>query len=182
MHQPTSTKRPESPYFIELETETTSTLLLPDGLPHHLLTGERMLDTLLIGKGETRRKFRFGIILESAHPAADAGAFMTPLVPVANARRPSSGATGWLFFVDAKSIQATHWESIVEAEKVVGFRVRLLETEGLSGQVELRTIRTVRDAKIVNRRGETLLTLTPTASGIPFDVGPYEWIELEARY
>lgn len=182
MHQPTSTKRPETPHFIELETETTSTLLLPDGLPHHLLTGERMLDTLLIGKGETCRKFRFGIVVESAHPAADAGAFMSPLVPVPNARRPASGAAGWLYFVDAKNILATHWESIVERDQVVGFRVRLLETEGLSGQVELRTIRAVRDAKIVNHRDETLLTLTPTTSGIPLDVGPYEWIELEARY
>ncbi|MBA4016949.1 MAG: hypothetical protein C0483_07170 [Pirellula sp.] len=182
MQQPTSTKRPESPHFIELKTETTSTLLLPDGLPHHLLTGERMLDTLLIGKGETRRKFRFGIIVESAHPAADAQAFMSPLVPVLGAPRPASGATGWLFFVDAKNFQATHWESIVEADKVVGFRVRLLETEGLSGQVELRTIRAVREAKVVNLCGETLLTLAPTSTGIPIDVGPYEWLELEARY
>ena len=182
VHQPTSAKRPESPYFIELETETTSTLILPDGMPHHLLTGERMLDTLLVGKGETRRKFRFGIIVESAHPAADAEAFMSSLVPVLNLPQPASGAKGWLFFVDAKNIQATHWESIVEADKVVGFRVRLLETEGLTGQVELRTIRTVRDAKVVNIRGETLLTLTPTSTGIPFNIGPCEWIEIEARY
>ena len=182
VHQPTSAKRPESLYFIELETETTSTLILPDGMPHHLLTGERMLDSLLVGKGEARRKFRFGIIVESAHPAADAEAFMSPLVPVLNLPRPASGATGWLFFVDAKNIQATHWESIVEADKVVGFRVRLLETGGLSGQVELRTIRTVCEAKIVNMCGETLLTLTPTSTGIPFDVGPCEWIEIEARY
>jgi hypothetical protein len=84
--------------------------------------------------------------------------------------------------------EARNGEKIPEQEllnsvsEVVGFRVRLLETEGLSGQVELRTIRTVRDAKVVNMRGETLLTLTPTSTGISFDVGPYEWIELEARY
>lgn len=182
MHVPTTGKRPESPYFLELETDTTSTLLLPDGLPHHLLTGERMLDTLLISKGETRRKFRYGIVVESAHPAADAQAFMAPLVPILGAPKPASGTSGWLFHVDAKNMQATHWESIVDADKVTGFRVRLLETEGASGRIRLRTIRPVKESRVVNTRGETLSTAETTDTGLALEIGAYEWIEVEARY
>ncbi|MGC3970121.1 MAG: hypothetical protein QM775_23175 [Pirellulales bacterium] len=182
MHVPTTAKRPESPYFLELETDSTSTLLLPDGLPHHLLTGERMLDTILISKGETRRKFRYGIVVESAHPAADAQAFMEPLVAQLGAAKPHSGSTGWLFHVDAKNIQSTHWESITEQEKIVGFRVRLLETEGLSGRISLRTIRPVREARIVNHRGEALSTADTKDGAVGLEIGAYEWIELEAYY
>jgi len=182
MHVPTTGKRPESPYFLELETDTTSTLLLPDGLPHHLLTGERMLDTLLISKGETRRKFRYGIVVESAHPAADAQAFMEPLISMPGAARPTSGTSGWLFHVDAKNMQATHWESILDGDKVTGFRVRLLETEGASGRIHLRTIRPVKEGKVINARGETLTTAETTDAGLALEIGAYEWIEVEARY
>ena len=181
MHQPTTAKRPESPYYIELETDLTSTLILPDGLPHHLLTGERMLDTLLIGKGETRRKFRFGIVLEADHPAAAAQAFMEPAITVPGAARPTSGATGWLFFVDAKNVVATHWETLNEGDSVVGFRVRLMETEGLSGRIELRTIRPLKEARHVDGRGDTILTLKPEGDRVGLDIGPYEWLEVEAR-
>lgn len=181
-HQPTKTKQPESPYFIELESETMSTMIFPCGLPHHLLTGERMLDTLLIGKGETRRKFRFVIGVEIEHPAAAALAALEELHVSPNALKPTSGTTGWLFHLDVKNIVATHWESLVEGEKVVGFRVRLLETEGLAGRVHLRAIRKITAARQIDGRGNTLVDLTPEEDRLGFEVGAYEWLEIEARF
>lgn len=181
-HQPTKAKQPESPYFLELETETSSTLIFPCGLPHHLLTGDRMVDTLLIGKGETRRKFRFVVGAEIAHPSAVALDTLEPLVVAPQAAKPSSGEAGWLFHLDVKNVVATHWESLVDAGKVIGFRVRLLETEGLSGRVHLRTLRKLTSARQIDGREQTLVDLTPEADKLGFEIGAYEWFELEARY
>lgn len=181
-HQPTKAKQPESPYFIELESETMSTLIFPVGLPHHLLTGDRMLDTLLIGKGETRRKFRFVIGVEIEHPAAIALDTLEDLHISRDVAQPTSGTTGWLFHCDVKNLVATHWESLVEGEKVVGFRVRLLETEGLAGRVHLRTIRPITSARQIDGRNQTLINLTPEPDKLGFEVGAYEWLELEARF
>lgn len=181
-HNPTKSKRPESPYFVEIENATGNTLILTGGLPYHLSTGFRMLDTLLASRGERRRNFRVGIALDSLHPAADALAFLEPPVQVADARRPVSGPTGWLFFIDAKNLVATHWESLREGDRVVGFRVRLLETEGLSGRVELQTIRKIRSARQIDGLGGTLVDLPAGDDRLSLDVAAYEWIELEAKF
>ncbi len=181
-HHPTRAKRPESPYFVEIENDAGGTLLLTGGLPYHLATGFRMLDTLLVGRGERRRTFRFGLMIDAPHPSAAALALLEPLVAVANAPRPASGPNGWLAFVDVKNVVATHWESLVEQGRVAGFRVRLMETEGLSGRVELQTIRKIRSARQIDGLGNTLVDLPAGDDRIAFDVAAYEWIELEARY
>ncbi|MCE9607575.1 MAG: hypothetical protein K8U03_22025 [Planctomycetia bacterium] len=181
-HQPTKSKHPESPYFIELETATASTMIFPCGLPHHICTGERMLDTLLVGRGELRRKFRFVLGVEIEHPAATALDVMEPLVAIEKTAQPASGDTGWLFHLDAKNVVATHWESLVEAERVVGFRVRLLETEGLAGRVNLRTVRKIKSARQIDGRAQTLLDLQPEEDRLGIDVAPYEWLDIEARF
>lgn len=181
-HQPTKSKQPESPTFIELETETTSTLIFPHGLPHHLLTGDRMLDTLLIGKNETCREFMYTLGVEIDHPSAVALQLLEPCSQSVGQPRPTSGETGWLFHVDVKSVVATHWESLVDAGKVIGFRVRLLETEGLAGRVHLRTLRKLTSARQIDGREQTLVDLMPEADKLGFEIGAYEWLELEARY
>jgi alpha-mannosidase len=141
-----------------------------------------MLDTLLVGRGEERRRFRFGIVLDSAHPAQDALAFRSPLATVENAAKPASGEVGRLFLVDAKNVVATHWESLFDGPQVVGFRVRLLETEGRSGRVELHAPRKLTSARQVDFRGKTLVDAPPNGDRIAFDVAAYEWLEIEARY
>jgi alpha-mannosidase len=181
-HQPTKAKQPESPTFLELETETTSTMIFPQGLPHHLLTGERMLDMLLIGKNETRREFSYTLGVEIDHPSAAALQLLEPCSQSIGQPRPTSGETGWLFHIDVKSVVATHWESLVDAGKVIGFRVRLLETEGLAGRVHLRTLRKLTSARQIDGREQTLVDLTPEADKLGFEIGAYEWLELEARY
>lgn len=181
-HQPTKSKQPESPTFIELETETSSTLIFPHGLPHHLCTGDRMLDTLLIGKNETRREFSYTLGVEIEHPCAVALQLLEPCSQTVGQPRPTSGETGWLFHVDVKSVVATHWESLIDADRVIGFRVRLLETEGLAGRVHLRTLRKLTSARQIDGREQTLVDLMPEADKLGFEIGAYEWLELEARY
>jgi alpha-mannosidase len=181
-HQATTLKRPEAPDYLELSAEQHRTLILPDGRPYFVQTVARMIDALLIARGEERRKFRFGIVLDSAHPAQDALAFRTSLAAVAEAARPVSGEVGRLFVVYAKNVVATHWESILDGERVAGFRVRLLETEGRAGRVELHAPRKMLSARQVDFRGRTLVDVPAGDDRIALDIAAYEWIEVEAKY
>lgn len=184
-HQTTTSKRPESPQYLELTAHEARTLLVTDGLPFSVQTGTRMLDLLLVGKGETRRSFRFGVVLDSTHPAQDALAYIAPTTSVAGAARPASGEVGRLFHLDAKNVIATHWESIYDEtnpDRVAGFRVRLMETEGRAGRVELHAPRKMQSARQVDLRGQTLVDIPAGDDRIDFDLAAFEWIELEAKY
>ena len=69
--QPASEKRFEAPHYIELTDEKTSTAILTGGMAFHRRHEDRMLDTLLIARGERNRKFRLGIGVDLAHPLHD---------------------------------------------------------------------------------------------------------------
>ena len=70
--QPCTEKRFESPHYIEIADEKTSTTILTGGLAFHRRHEDRMLDTLLITRGERQRKFRLGIGVDLAHPLHEA--------------------------------------------------------------------------------------------------------------
>jgi hypothetical protein len=59
--------------------------------------------------------------------------------------------------------------------------VRLLETEGLAGRVQLRAPRDVANARHLNFRGETLAELPVAGDCVTIDVAAFEWVEIEAR-
>lgn len=180
--QPTTAKRIEAPWFVELRTERTRTAILTGGCPYHLVTGPRMLDTLLVVRGETCQRFRLGVAIDALHPLDHALNLLgAPLVVPDVAALGGGDCSGWLFHVDARSVVATHWEAIVEGDQVAGFRVRLLETEGKAGRVNLRSLRHVRSARQVNFRGEPLVELTVKEDRILIDLAGYEWVQVEAR-
>jgi len=182
MHEPTKAARPESPYFIEIETAAHRTQILPGGLPFHLSIGHRMIDVLLVGKGERRRRFQLTVALDRPDPSSESLAALEPLVSVAGAARPAGPPSGRLFAVDAKHVVATHWEPIVEGDRTAGFRCRLLETIGDSGPVELHAVRKMTTARLVDGRGQTLVDLPAGDDRVSFDLGGHEWIELEAKF
>ena len=67
--QITRSKRFESPQYIEIGDVATKSTIFCGGLAFHQRFGPRMLDTLLIVKGETAREFRLGMGLDVAYPA-----------------------------------------------------------------------------------------------------------------
>src|SRR6185437_17179904 len=85
---------------------------------------------------------------------------LDPAVVVPNAVQPASGTTGWLFHIDAKNILATHWETLVEEGVVTGFRMRMLETAGRAGRVQLRAFKPLASARQTDYLGQTLAELT----------------------
>jgi alpha-mannosidase len=181
--QPTSNRRLEAPEFIELREGAARTAIFSGGLPYHRFNGERMLDTLLVVRGESRRTFSLGIGVDVAHPAAAALEWHDPLSVVTDAPVPSAeNSSRWLFHVDVRNVIVTHWEVTGEAGSATGFRVRLLETEGRAGRVHLRTFRTPRLARQVDLLGNPLTDLPIEGDRVAVDLSAYEWVQIEALW
>jgi hypothetical protein len=95
---------------------------------------------------------------------------------------PRSANFGWLFHIAARNVAATHWEAIIEAERTVGFRARLLETQGRQSQVGLQCFRPITTARKVNFQGETLSECQVDSGAVQLQLTAYEWAEIEARW
>lgn len=177
----TEAKRLEAPLFVEARTETTRTSILAGGLPYHRRIGLRMLDTLLVVRGETSRKFRLGVGIDLAYSLPAALELLSPPVIIPDdGAPPRPAASSWLFHVDAKNVVATYWSPLEQDGALTGFRVRLLETEGRPGQALLRGFREIGNARQVDFLGQTLVDLPLDAEGVRVDFAAHEWVEVEA--
>jgi len=179
--QVTDARNLEAPYFVEIRAAKTRATILTGGWPYHRRVGTRMLDSLLVVRGESRRRFRLGVGAGLAHPAEHALAMLDPPAVVACGTAPKA-ASGWLFHLDARNVVATHWEAVDEGGQTTGFRARLWETEGRSGRVHLRLFRPPVDARRVGFAGQTLADLTIEGDTIAVDFSPFEWLEVEGRW
>ncbi len=180
---PVSSKRIEAPLYIDIEGVKTRTAILTGGLPFHRQIGLKMLDTLLLVRGESARRFQLGVGIELTHPMHEALSLLAPPPMVyQTAAPPSPSNSSWLFHVDAKNVVATHWEPVVEGDQVTGFRVRLLETTGRPARVGLSCFREPDRAKQVNFRGEPLSDCKIEEGKIRLELAAHEWTEVEAMW
>jgi alpha-mannosidase len=178
----TDAKRVEAPLFFEVRSPQTRTAILTGGLPYHRRVGMRMFDALLVSRGETATSFRLGIAVDCDHPALEAQAFVSPTPVVADpGPAPKAVPSCWFFHVDAKNVMATSWEPVTEEGQVVGYRVRLLETEGKSGAVKLRSFRSVAKARQTDLLGNTLAGLAAEGDTVKIDMTGHEWAQVEVR-
>jgi alpha-mannosidase len=180
--------RVEAPEFIDLESASGRVTILTGGLPYHRRSDPRMLDSLLVARGESARRFTLGVGVDLEHPAADAGELLLPASMHLETGPPPKSASGWFFHLGAANVIATHWRPLVEATvpggpaQVAGFGARLLEVAGRAGRVPLRAFRSVAQARQVNFLGEPILELTVDDDRIMLDFGPHELLEVEARW
>ncbi len=181
--QPTEAKKLEAPLFVELRSEKHTMTILPGGLPYHRRIGMRMLDTLLVVRGDSARTFRLGVGLNVPYPAQAGWSLITPLTAhVQNAPAPVAGASSWFCHIDLKNVMATHWSPLVTDGRVVGLRARLLETEGRPGRAKLRAFRGFGSARQVDFEGQTLAELPIEDGAALVDFTCNEWVEVEARF
>ena len=181
--QPTSEKRFEAPLFVEVDMPDMSTALLTGGLPYHRRVGHRMLDSLLVVRGESARRFRLGIGIDVPHPVQEALTLITPDTLLFEDAPPTAPHnTGWLFHIDAKNIVATHWQPQIDANTVVGFRVRLRETAGHSGPVAIQSFRPIAEARRLDFLGGTLGECEVADGTIQLLMQAGEWVEVEGRW
>jgi alpha-mannosidase len=178
---PSEAARPEAPQFVEIRGEQGRTTILTAGLPFHRRNGLKKLDSLLIVRGETARRFRFGIGIDLPQPQAAALDFVAPSPVVPLAALPKSDSA-WLFHLDNRAVVATHWEAIIEDGAVAGVRARLLETEGRSSALSLRSFRAVKAARKTGGANRAPEELNVGGDVITAPLRPYEWSEVEARW
>ncbi|HEX5103123.1 MAG TPA: hypothetical protein VFV87_04900, partial [Pirellulaceae bacterium] len=180
--QAVTEKRFESPHYVEITDEKTSTTILTGGLPFHRRQEERMLDTLLITRGERERKFRLGIGVDLSHPLHEAlGLFLPPLV-VPNVPQPKSGNSGWLLHLSSRNVIVTSLQPLEEGGRIVGFTARLLETAGRPASLAVSAFRPVKSASTVDFAGQPLGDCPIEDGKIKFDLAAHEWTQIAARW
>jgi alpha-mannosidase len=183
---PTETTQLEAPHFIDVRLDKLRTTLLSGGLPYHRRIGLRRLDTLLVVRGERARRFRLGIGIDLTHPMHAALDFLAPRTMQADAAPPPN-PSGWLFHLDARNVVATHWEPLYPSATAVpavpvGFRVRLLETDGRPVSLRVRSFRDVQSAQKVGTVDRPAVELPIEGDRLRVELGGYEWAEVEARF
>ncbi len=189
-------ERIESLHYLEIAAGDQRTTILPQGLPFHRKSGPRMIDTLLIAAGETRRKFQLAIAVDQHYPMQAALDEQTPpvILPTANGP-PRSGRVGWFFHLDARSVQLLELlpplsepveavEPWAEPEPPAtgagwGCGVRLIETEGRPVQARLRCFRAPMRARQRNLLGKTINNLAIDGDAVIVDLSPQELADVE---
>jgi alpha-mannosidase len=175
-------KKFESPHYIEIADEPATTTILTGGLAFHRRHEDRMLDTLLITRGERGRKFQLGIGVDLQHPLHEAIGLFTPPVVVPGVPAPASGSSGWLMHLSSRNVVATSWQPLDSGGKIDGFRVRLLETAGRPASLALSSFRPIRSASTVDFQAQRLADVSVEDGKAKLDLAAYEWVELEARW
>lgn len=178
----TTAERIEAPDFLQLVSDVHSDAILCGGAPYHVRVNSRMVDSILLVRGEQRRTFRLGVCIDSAAPHAEAQAFCLEAPATAPIAVGTTLSSGWLLHVDRPGAATTGWELLREEGRCVGFRVRLLDTLGLHGPVRLEAARPFTQARLVDFLGATIGDARIDEGAICFDLGRYEWTCVEARW
>jgi alpha-mannosidase len=183
MRHAVTQNRFEAPHYIEIVHGQCRMSILTGGLPFHRRVGLRMLDSLLVVRGERQRRFRFGIGIGLSHPLHEAMSLMAP-PPMLHqvAASPAPSASSWLFHIDGKNVVATHWEPLSEENRVHGFRARLLETAGRPARLTLSSFRPVASARQMNFLNEPLSDCQIDQGKIRLELSAHEWVEVQAAF
>ncbi len=191
-------ERFETSDYIEAASDAERLTIVPHGLPFHRKTGARMVDSLLVVAGESRRQFKFTIVVDAAFPLEAAWNATTPVAVIpTEVGPPRAGATGWFFRLDARNVQLTRvldqidpsCDSLASGDGDTmplpsgpGFAVRLIETEGRAKRVRLQTFRQPIYARKRDFLGQTLTELVLEGDAILFDMGAFEVVDVELRF
>jgi alpha-mannosidase len=180
--QPATEKRFESPHYIEIGDGKNTTTILTGGLTFHRRHEERMLDTILVTRGERQRNFSFGIGVDLAHPLHDAVGWLTPQTIIPGVPRPFSGASGWLLHLSSRNVIATSLEALTEGASVVGMRVRLLETAGRPANLVISAFREIKSAAAVDFVGNLVTEQKVEEGKARLDLTAHEWLDVVLRW
>jgi alpha-mannosidase len=178
----THAKRIETTSFVEIESGQLQTAVLTGGLPFHRLSGSRMLDSLLLVRGEATGSFRLGIGIDVAHSWRASQEILLPADESIEESPAPLQAAGWLVHVDAPNVSITHLSNIAEGGRIGGLRLRLLEMEGRRSRAQIRIFRTPSAAERIDLSGKLLEQLSIDGDNVAIEIGAYEWFGAEIRW
>lgn len=180
---PASGKRIEAPHYIDVVSAEQNTTILTGGIPFHRRQGLRAMDSILVVRGERERKFEIGIGVDLKTPLHEANDVLTePIVAAIKGKPPAAGNTAYLNHLDVRNVVASNWSPVVENGRVVGARVRLIETLGRSVDAKLSLVRTPKQANRINGLGETIEPLEIADGKVSIPLRPHGWVDVEARW
>lgn len=184
----TDAVRCESPWLFEVADGKRRTALLTGGLPFHHRCDDRMLDSLLVVKGETCRRFELAIGVDLPQAVPQAESFWLPSIAVPSVAAPGQ-TSGWLFHISSKHVRITGYTPIwSEANDdgagvtCVGVRVRLQEQSGGAGSFRLRGPRAIVTASKTDFVQANSEELTVEDGVVAVKIDPYEWTEVACRW
>jgi hypothetical protein len=178
----TTRRRIESPEWIEISDAVGPITCFALGLPYHRLASDNWLDTLLFTAGESRHEFQFAIGLGCHYPAQSALALATTGRSAAvSLHVPPGAARGWFLHVSAKNIIVTHLESLDDPEHK-RVQLRLLETEGREAVATVSAFLAFKSGRRTNFQGQTIEKLKTTDGKFEVEIGPYQWVQIEAEW
>ncbi|QDV50801.1 glycoside hydrolase family 38 N-terminal domain-containing protein [Gimesia fumaroli] len=185
-------ERFESPHYFEIAEGEERVTILNHGLPFHRKTGPRMLDSMLVVEGETKREFSFSIAVNQNFPMQLARNVMVPAGQVSSqVGPPRMGEKGWLFHVSASNVQLTRVLDLLPPEgdssneasgAKSGFAVRLMETEGMHRSVKLRCYKSPVSARQRDFHGKTVVELPIEEDAVLVEMSQYEIAEIEILF
>ena len=177
-------QRFESPHFIEVADDNDRTTIVTHGLPFHRKIGPRMVDTLLVTAGETRRRFRFDIAIDERYPMQTALDVMSPPIVMRCAKKPAI-PEAWLMHVSARNVIVLGLitlEAGEQEERPQGCIVRLLETEGRHRSFALKTFRSPTSARQRDFIGQTIQQCRISGDETTVEIAPYEICDIELKF
>ena len=171
--------RIEAPQYLEIAEEAFRTTILTPGLCFHRMTGDRMLDTLLIAEGETERTFRFSVAVDHQYPMQAHLEEFSPPVVVPTETSPGDGAAqGWFVSVSAANVQLLR---ILPTDDPQKFVFRLLETEGRARVFGLHCFRPPKHARQIDFNGKQIVELR-IDDAVNIEIAPYELCDVEVQF
>ncbi|MDR1290644.1 MAG: hypothetical protein LBK06_05535 [Planctomycetaceae bacterium] len=144
--------------------------------------------------GRVVRRFRFGVGIDIQHPLLSSLEFMLNkdefVKPVWC--EDNNVVSRWLFRLDTANIVVLHWEPIygsgnvaetaaennLDKNEMIGFKVYLLETEGVQANGVLRSFKPIINSHTTNLLNEELKKLNINEAGVQITLHPHELLPL----
>lgn len=171
----------EAPNLIDIVSEQAKISLLTMGIPFHRRSARRILDTLLLVRGETVQESEMAIAVNvemSTHKAID---LATPVL--VTYAQPNDFAGGWFFHFSSKNLVATMSLPRFDSNgKGVGAMFRFQETEGRNGRLKLTCPCEVGTATRVNFLGEYLGDAEVDGRTVAVDFGPNQHFQIALNW
>jgi alpha-mannosidase len=156
-----------SPNIVEIDETDYKTHLLLGGLAFNRRVEHRFLETLVAVAGQRQATARFGVAVDLPYPEQTSSHFLDRLYVLPLNVDVAKQQSSWFFHIDAKNTRVDLECPLVDSEgRLMGQRLRLMETSGKIANSCIRCPREVMEAYRVDELGNRYGKLTVNNDGV----------------